>query len=307
MDHIIFFLYVIALALGCGACALVLLAWYRYRTDVWALYTAIIASVSVLVILDMLAVYRTAAGIPLSMLTVVRPFIGIPAQTMIVVLLVIMAHAIASLSLSRPFVAVYSALLALYAAGNIVNACIVNAALSVTMDISFAIIIGYAACIIGLRFSSIQSDLLRALVISVGIPTILTVAGAAILAFLPYRTLHYALFTGYYSVLSILTVIHAVRYLSRGDAIRENAAALREKEDTPLARLFARVALTGREREILSFIASGYTNGAIAERMGISHQTVKNYVFNAYQKFGIRTRNEFIELVLSGTDTPPKA
>ncbi|MEK6796273.1 MAG: helix-turn-helix transcriptional regulator [Spirochaetota bacterium] len=303
MDHFIFFVYVTALVLGCGALTLVLLSWYRYRTLVWGLYTAVIAAVSILVILDMLAAYRIAAHIPLTALSVVRPFIGIPAQSAIVMLLVLLAHTVVSLSIARPLAVVYGMFFVLYAAGAVANVMTAHPSLSIAMDVSFAAVIAYASVLIAVRFSAIRSVLLRSLVLSIGVPTLCTVAGAAVLSFLPYRTVHYALFTGYYSVLAVLTIVHALRYLSRGEEIRENAAAFRGKGNTALTRLFARVKLTAREEEMLSYVASGYSNGSIAERVAISHQTVKNHVYRAYQKFGIRTRNEFIEMIISGTDS----
>lgn len=45
--------------------------------------------------------------------------------------------------------------------------------------------------------------------------------------------------------------------------------------------------LTLRQRQVLSLLAQGLTNAAIAERLGVSEKTVKNYVNVLYQELGI--------------------
>ncbi|MGR3269549.1 DNA-binding response regulator [Thalassococcus profundi] len=54
--------------------------------------------------------------------------------------------------------------------------------------------------------------------------------------------------------------------------------------DTPLAQL------TVRERELLSVLARGWTNQQIANRTGISENTVKYHLKNLYDKLGVRNR-----------------
>lgn len=54
--------------------------------------------------------------------------------------------------------------------------------------------------------------------------------------------------------------------------------------DTPLAQL------TVRERELLSVLARGWTNQQIANRTGISENTVKYHLKNLYDKLDVRNR-----------------
>ncbi|ETX27080.1 LuxR C-terminal-related transcriptional regulator [Roseivivax isoporae] len=54
--------------------------------------------------------------------------------------------------------------------------------------------------------------------------------------------------------------------------------------DTPLA------GLTVRERELLEVLARGWTNQQIANRTGISENTVKYHLKNLYEKLGVRNR-----------------
>jgi len=52
--------------------------------------------------------------------------------------------------------------------------------------------------------------------------------------------------------------------------------------------------LTEREREILSLIAEGYTNTAIAARLYLSPKTVRNYVSSIFTKLGVADRPQAI-------------
>jgi DNA-binding NarL/FixJ family response regulator len=52
--------------------------------------------------------------------------------------------------------------------------------------------------------------------------------------------------------------------------------------------------LTEREHEILSLMAEGYTNGAIASRLYLSPKTVRNYVSTIFTKLNVTDRSQAI-------------
>nr|WP_276312791.1 helix-turn-helix transcriptional regulator [Bifidobacterium vespertilionis] len=58
------------------------------------------------------------------------------------------------------------------------------------------------------------------------------------------------------------------------------------------ARLSSPVALSEQEEMIMSLFAKGLGNGEVAERMGISENTVKTYVRRAMAKLGAKTRSQ---------------
>lgn len=58
--------------------------------------------------------------------------------------------------------------------------------------------------------------------------------------------------------------------------------------------------LTAREKQILNFLAAGYTNSQIAEELVISVYTVKNHVHNVLEKLGFENRTQLVSFAFSG-------
>ena len=70
--------------------------------------------------------------------------------------------------------------------------------------------------------------------------------------------------------------------------------------------------LSKREAEVVRYLAQGFTNREIAERMKLSQHTIKNYLFRVFDKLGVSSRVELLFLALSQTGeteeqaAPPK-
>lgn len=75
----------------------------------------------------------------------------------------------------------------------------------------------------------------------------------------------------------------------------ETVAQLLRHKDVVSAR---KPALTGREVEVLQFIARGQTSREIGERLFISENTVKNHVRNILDKLGLHSRGEAVMYAL---------
>ena len=60
------------------------------------------------------------------------------------------------------------------------------------------------------------------------------------------------------------------------------------------------VHLTGRERQIVAELTAGRTNREIAERFGVSANTIKAQLTTLYRKVGVRGRLELVISALGG-------
>ena len=83
-------------------------------------------------------------------------------------------------------------------------------------------------------------------------------------------------------------VLKIIRMVMSGRRGIPPAVAAKLAEHTP------RIALTPRETEVISLVATGLTNAQIAERIGRTEETVKVHVKNILQKLNARDRTEAV-------------
>jgi len=89
--------------------------------------------------------------------------------------------------------------------------------------------------------------------------------------------------------------LRAIRAVASGEAIFSPGVAQRvidyfAKERLATANTAALSDLSERERTVLTLIAQGLTNAAIAERLVLSPKTVRNYISEIYSKLQVADR-----------------
>ncbi len=57
--------------------------------------------------------------------------------------------------------------------------------------------------------------------------------------------------------------------------------------------------LSARERQVVQYLAAGMTNSEIADALGLSPHTVKNYLFRIFEKLGVSNRTELLSLTMN--------
>ena len=80
--------------------------------------------------------------------------------------------------------------------------------------------------------------------------------------------------------------------------------ALEALANSPLVRAINHKGLdllSARERQVVQYLAAGMTNREIAEALGLSRHTVKNYLFRIFDKLGVSSRTELLYLTMSGS------
>ncbi len=85
-----------------------------------------------------------------------------------------------------------------------------------------------------------------------------------------------------------------LKYFFRKYAEARNAALA----DLPaLVRLYEEFQISKREREILGLVLGRKNNRDIGKALFISCQTVKNHVYNLYQKLSVKNRYQLMSLI----------
>ena len=68
------------------------------------------------------------------------------------------------------------------------------------------------------------------------------------------------------------------------------------------------ILLSPREQEVVHWVAEGLTNREIADRLGLTENTIKNYMFRIFEKLGISKRVELVLYAASSSylQLPPR-
>lgn len=97
-------------------------------------------------------------------------------------------------------------------------------------------------------------------------------------------------------------LIRAIRTVSKGNTYIDPALTKRVINNFVSARpargATASTSLSGREEEVLRFIAWGYSNKEIAARLSLSVKTVEAHKTNAMQKMGMKSRIDIVRYAL---------
>lgn len=93
-------------------------------------------------------------------------------------------------------------------------------------------------------------------------------------------------------------LLHAVLATLGVDAARLPPSHVARHESKPKADAARAIRLTRREVEVLAELAGGRTTTEIAERLGISANTVRKHVQNALQRLGLHSRTEAVSFAL---------
>lgn len=97
---------------------------------------------------------------------------------------------------------------------------------------------------------------------------------------------------------SLAEVTGAVRAAAAGEAVISPEMLARLLPRMQRGGATRHTALTEREREVLSLLADGLTNAAIAERLVVSVHTVRNHVANLSAKLGARSKLEALSIAM---------
>lgn len=96
-------------------------------------------------------------------------------------------------------------------------------------------------------------------------------------------------------------LVLAIQTVGKGDTYVDRAImsrVLTQRKIDPTLGKPRTVALSERETQVLTFIASGHTHRDIAERLRISVKTVETYRYRIVEKLDLRSRAELVKYAL---------
>ncbi len=105
----------------------------------------------------------------------------------------------------------------------------------------------------------------------------------------PVNSIHYWLNSIYYLIWCILILLHAMKHYHK---YPESPPSMDLNE-----RFIKFHGLSDKECEIVRMILDGKSNRQIGEKLFISIKTVKNHIYNIYQKTGVKNRMELSFLI----------
>lgn len=96
-------------------------------------------------------------------------------------------------------------------------------------------------------------------------------------------------------------LIKAIRTVYRGEAFLDpNATKMLMHDYVKLTKSKDQQEeqLTGREQEVLSYLARGYTNKEVAEKLYVSIKTIESHRANIMRKLNISSRHELVDYAI---------
>jgi len=94
-----------------------------------------------------------------------------------------------------------------------------------------------------------------------------------------------------------IIAVHRGQIWANSEELHFVISALADTTHTTAVEQESLSLLSKREREVADSIVEGLTNREVAERLGISQHTVKNYVFKIFDKLGASNRVELAVLL----------
>lgn len=94
-------------------------------------------------------------------------------------------------------------------------------------------------------------------------------------------------------------LIEAIRTVASGRTYAHAELIAKRPRQTAAPSAIPLDTLSEREREVLTFVAQGHTNQAIADRLDLSVKTVESYRARLMAKLGLQSRAELMQLAIA--------
>jgi DNA-binding NarL/FixJ family response regulator len=100
--------------------------------------------------------------------------------------------------------------------------------------------------------------------------------------------------TGWF-ILILLIVLSAIGFFIH--RWRKGIQSIQVDYEKNLEKIFEKYKITPREQEIINLVIEGASNKDIEKKLFISDSTVRNHIYNIYQKLDVQNRIELINFI----------
>jgi DNA-binding CsgD family transcriptional regulator len=291
MQHLIFIYYITSLSAGFAGILMTFLLYLKFRMKIFKYYISLMILFTIyLVLLNVHYYQRTVILFDSDLVHTLATAISSVAIGMMYFIIPLAVHRFVNIQMSRKK-KVFFILLALLP-------FIVNTILSPLLEdntigsiVQKSIIYGILAyaLFLSLKYYKDLSDKKKLLIklfiiiMAVFIPLqiIDDIRSIFIQTLYPVTVLPF-----FYFICNMISIIFAFKYLFINPA-GFIAGGIND-------RVLRKYKVTEREKEIISLIAEGYANKQIAQKLGISFSTVKNHIYNIFQKTKTRGKIELL-------------
>jgi two-component system, NarL family, nitrate/nitrite response regulator NarL len=104
-----------------------------------------------------------------------------------------------------------------------------------------------------------------------------------------------------------IACVHQGQVWARSEELCYVLEAVAEPMPLRIQTQAGKALLSAREFDVVRCVAEGLTNREIANRLGLTEHTVKNYLFRIFDKLGVSSRVEVVLYALNGSRTLERA
>ncbi len=153
----------------------------------------------------------------------------------------------------------------------------------------------YCIIVMFLSRSSIENELVSASVFSFSIISLTTVPLLVLSAlFTSWRSLAFSIIETAYFIMHLVFMFIAIEKA-------EKDSLMKKRDGEPKIEDWAEYKITEREFEVIKLIKKGMTNKEIGYELKISVNTVNNHIANIFQKTGVKSRIDLLNVLQEST------
>ncbi len=270
----------------------------KKNKDKWAAWNIVLAStllaMAVLYTLKLVAGFLFT-GIPLVVLNYVFEAFYIIDTSFIVVFICRFVSWLIARPMSRMSIVLTFAVGVAYLAVSVLTTILDYPILKTLQPLIAVINIIYCIIVMFLSRSSIENELVSASVFSFSIISLTTVPLLVLSAlFTSWRSLAFSIIETAYFIMHLVFMFIAIEKA-------EKDSLMKKRDGEPKIEDWAEYKITEREFEVIKLIKRGMTNKEIGYELKISVNTVNNHIANIFQKTGVKSRIDLLNVLQEST------